>query len=86
MAEFEHGPALINAPALGGQSVTPSDTDDLPFACRGICVGVAGDVKVTHWDGDVVTWPALVAGVIHPIAARRIWDTGTTATTIVAAR
>lgn len=66
-------------------SVTPSDTVNLALgACRGIWVGVAGDVKVTTPRGNEVTYPAVVAGLAHPIKAVRIWSTGTTATTILA--
>lgn len=72
---------------IGGQAITTSDGTDIPGgAVRGFVVGVAGDVKVTMVNGDVVTWPALVAGIPHAIQCTRIWATGTTATGIVAGR
>lgn len=73
----------LTIPAGGGASVTPSDTATLTIPSRCICVGVAGNVRVDMVDGSTVTWPALAAGVLHPIRARRIYASGTTATTIV---
>ena len=75
----------INAPAQGAVAVTPSDGADLPTSpTRGLIVGVAGNVKVTMGNGDVVVLPALAAGVIHPVSVVRVWSTNTTATSIVA--
>jgi hypothetical protein len=66
-------------------TVTPNDSTDLPFGQpRGIYVGVTGDVVVRDNGGNNVTLTAMLAGVVHPIAARRILSTGTTATGIVA--
>lgn len=50
--------------------------------CRAILVGVAGDVAIKDLDGNSVTLPALVAGVVHPIHAQQIFVAGTTATGI----
>ena len=81
---FDAGPSLINAPALNGFAVTPSDSADLANVARGVYVGATGNLRVTTINGDVVTFTALAAGVIHPISARRIHSTGTTATSIIA--
>jgi hypothetical protein len=70
-------------PAAGASAITPSDTENLAEPCRGIWVGVQGNLKVTMIDGDVVTFPAMAAGVVHPIQIRRVWATDTTATGIV---
>jgi hypothetical protein len=75
---------LSSIPALNGFAVTPSDSVDLAAASRGIYVGVSGNVKVTTLNGDAVTFVGLAAGIIHPIAASRVWSTGTAATSIVA--
>ena len=73
--------------ATDGQSVTPSDSADLAIGfCRGILVGTAGAVRVTLVSGTLVTFPSLVAGVIHPISATRIWASGTSASSIVAVK
>jgi len=65
------------------ESVTPSDTVDLTYPGIGIYVGVSGDVKVTTTDGYTETMVGLAAGMWHPIQCRRIWSTGTAATSIL---
>lgn len=64
---------------------TPSDTVNISDSgkavlCRGISVGVAGDVAYKDEDGTTRVAKGLIAGVIHPISTRRIMLTGTTAT------
>lgn len=72
-------------PAQDLKSVTPDDNADLASGpCRGIIVGVAGNVKITTPAGTAIVVPSLVAGIVHPIEAVRIWSTSTTATTILA--
>jgi hypothetical protein len=70
-------------PATGAFAVTPNDSADLPFAYRGVYVGGSGDLKVTLYDGDTVTFVSLAAGLVHPIRCVRVWSTGTTATSII---
>lgn len=74
----------ITAPVSGGAAVTPNDSTDLTTPGRGLYVGVSGDVKVTTVGGDALTFVGLAAGVVHPIMAKRVWSTGTTATSIIA--
>ncbi len=49
----------------------------------GLYVAVAGDVKVLTLKGTEIVYPALAAGVPHPIFARQIFVTGTTATGLI---
>jgi threonine/homoserine efflux transporter RhtA len=73
------------SPATKGFAVTPSDTVNLAAGiCRAIYVGVGGNVVVVHGDDTTVTYTSLAAGVVHPIMAKRINNTNTTATSIVA--
>jgi hypothetical protein len=75
----------INGPVSSGAAITPDDATDLTFETRGIYIGAAGNVTVTlAQDQSKVTFTALAIGVIHPIAASRVWATGTTATDILA--
>lgn len=67
-----------------GAAVTPNDNADLARYTRAIFVGVSGNVKLDLTDGSTVTLNAMAAGVLHHIAVRRIYATGTTATNIVA--
>lgn len=62
------------------QAVVLSDTVDLPYGITiGISCDVGGVVKITYNDGSIDS-PTLAGGLIHPINAKRIWSTGTTAT------
>jgi hypothetical protein len=76
--------ASTTTPAEEAFAVTPSDSVDLQTISRGLYVGVSGNVKVTTFADSVVTFVGLAAGIIHPIRAKRVWATGTDATSIVA--
>jgi hypothetical protein len=67
-------------------AVTPNDSTDLTALARAIYVGGTGAVKVTMVNGDTPTFTGVQAGSILPIAVRRVWSTGTTATSILALR
>lgn len=73
----------VMSPASHAFAITTHNTNDLSAATRGIYVGVSGDVKVNTIGGETVTFVGLVAGVIHPIRATRVYATGTTATNII---
>lgn len=64
--------------------VTPSDTDDFVAVPRAIYVGTGGDVAAVGLDGAVVTFKNAQSGSVLPIAPKRINDTDTTATDLVA--
>lgn len=71
-------------PASKGVAVTASDADDLTGGiCRGLYVGVAGDIAVMWPDGTTGTVKAAANGY-HPLRVRRVRSTGTTATDILA--
>lgn len=76
--------------AAFGRDVTPSDTEDLlddggySVTTRGVYVGTSGDVAVMWADGTTTTFVAPATGIAHPWKAKRILDTGTTASDIVA--
>ncbi len=80
MAVFEKGdfPNLIAPPIWN--TIIPADTD-LPSVIRGIYVEAAGYVHVTNIDGTEDTI-SVDAKVIITGLFKRIWNTGTTATTI----
>lgn len=76
---------LTGSNATDGATITPNDGVDLAkIPSKGVYVGVSGDLKVTLSSGAVVTFIGLASGAIHPIAAKRIWATGTTAASILA--
>ena len=72
-------------------AVTPSNTVDIPSVSGGtsnngcvLYVGGAGDLKVDTVGGDAVTFVAVPAGSFIPVQVKRVYSTGTTATSIVA--
>lgn len=76
-------PSISSAsPAVGAFAITPNDSTDLAITTRGIYVGVAGDLKV-DMNGTAVTFVDLAAGIIHPIVTTRVYDTGTSAGSII---
>ncbi len=74
---------IVNSNAQGAVVITPNDATDIAVT-KGLYLGATGDIHVTLKDGTTVTFTALSGGLIHPIAATRIWLTGTTATNILA--
>lgn len=80
---FQNNATGLESPATRLQAVTPSDTADLGLATRAISVGGEGFVRVTTIAGDTGR-VHIVPGAPFPIRASRIWETGTTATDIVA--
>lgn len=76
-------PGLIT-PAIDGQSVAPSDSQDLVNVSRAIYVGSGGDLSVELASGTNVTLAAVPAGATLPLRAQKIHATGTTAGAIVA--
>lgn len=80
-----NGGVNVQSNAQGAVVVTPNDSADLTTVpTKGIYVGVTGDLKVTLNDGSTVTFTSLSSGVIHPLSVKRVWATGTTATSILA--
>lgn len=69
-----------------GAAVTPDNGVDLTDNARALYIGGTGAVKVTTVGGDDLTFTAVQAGSLLPVAVRRVWATGTTATTILALR
>ena len=75
----------LDSPAQHAVAVTPSDTLDIgSTASRALWIGVTGDVTVTTAGGETsVTFKAVPVGWLQ-VRATRVWNTGTTATNIVA--
>lgn len=60
-----------------------SDTVDLPFVTRGICLDVAGTLSYIGVDDTASVTQTLAIGIYHPIRAKRIMASNCTATGIV---
>lgn len=82
---FENNQPGLTSPATHAAAVTPADGADLVPIARGIYIGQAGDLAVILDDDSApVTFVGLAVGVVHPLRAKRVLDTGTTADNIVA--
>lgn len=73
----------LESPASHLQTITPSDTEDLPIVSRALNVSTTGQVRVTTISGTTQS-VFVAAGITFPVRARRVWATGTTTTGIVA--
>lgn len=77
----------VDSKAKNAETVSPVDEEDLDSITQGLYIGVSGDVTVTlenMTDDTNITLKDLAAGVIHPLKIKRVWETGTTATDIIA--
>lgn len=81
-SEYQPG---LSAPATGGFAITPDDNTDLPILPRAMMVAGGGDLGVILADGSTLVLPALSAGVVYPVRARRVLGSagGTTATGVL---
>jgi hypothetical protein len=75
---------LPPSPASYARSITPTDGVALAQETRGIYVGVTGDLTVIlTGDTVAVTFKAVPAGSLLPIAVKQVNATGTTASSLV---
>lgn len=83
---FSRFSTKIDSPARKGFAVTTADGADLTTVTRALYVGATGDVRcelVGDTPGTTVTLVAVPAGSFLPLRIRKIWATGTTATSLV---
>jgi len=72
------------SPAVGAAATNNHDSNPLTNGtCRSLYVGVAGDIKATMANGDVVTFTNVAVGIL-PISCKQVWSTGTTASGLIA--
>jgi len=78
-------PSTLPNPARSAIAVDVSAADQaLTPDSRGLYVGAGGDVKVDMADTGTVTFTAVLSGSVLPIQASNVYNSGTTATSIVA--
>lgn len=73
----------LTSPALHAFAIVPADDSDFSLPTRGLYVGGGGTLVLTMIGGETVSFVAVGAGTILPVRARRVLQTGTTATDIV---
>lgn len=75
-----------SGPSYQAIAIVPSDTVDLIRSVRGVYVGGDGNLKLHCSDdttSEAVTFVGVVAGTIIPVAPKRVYATGTTATNLI---
>lgn len=82
---FESFAIGLGSLAVDAEEVTPNDSEDLDYVSRGIYVGVSGDLSVVLRDStSPVLFQNMPNGTFLPIRVRRVRNTDTTASGIVA--
>lgn len=79
-------PAISSSGARSAVAVVFSDSTDLAVLPRALYIGVSGDLEVTLADdttGTHVVFKAVPVGIL-PVRAKRVWNTLTTATNVLA--
>lgn len=64
--------------------ITPSNDTDFKVEARAIFIGVGGDIRIRTQSGNTVTFKNLVSGYILPVQVVRVYQTGTTASELIA--
>lgn len=82
--KFSESITAQSAPIAYAEEISPHDANELSSYSRAIFVGGDGDLKLTTIGGSTVTLVAVKAGSILPIQAKIVFDTGTTATDLIA--
>lgn len=71
-------------PTRQALTITPNDSTVFDRPTRGLYIGVAGTIQVLHVDDtSPVTYATTVAGMVYPWAVKKVYASGTTATSIV---
>ena len=79
MSPVDYAPS-VTAPGYTAFVANEHDDDNLTNGvCRALYLGVAGDVTIITPNNDTVQFTNLAAGIVHPIMAKRVKDTGTDA-------
>lgn len=83
---LEYSQTQTTVPAGNGENnITPSDTEDLANLPRELYIGTGGSLRVTMaGNGAVLDLANVPSGTRLPYIAERIWQSGTTASDIVA--
>ncbi|WP_424968318.1 MULTISPECIES: spike base protein, RCAP_Rcc01079 family [unclassified Dinoroseobacter] len=84
--DYKGHQSSLTGPATAGEAITPSNSNNLPFATRAIYVGEAGDISVELISGNIVKLTNVAAGVIYPLRVKRVRSSGTTAGGLVGLR
>jgi hypothetical protein len=71
-------------PAIGAIAISYGGGDqDINVPSRGLYISTAGNLVVLMANGDSVTLTGLLAGVVYPIAIKKITQAGSTAAGLI---
>lgn len=70
------------APAAGGFTITPHDSNAVPEVTRGVYVGTGGSLVVELAWGAILTFTNVPSGAMLPIRVRRVLTSGTAASLV----
>jgi hypothetical protein len=84
MDNFSDYPTSLTAPARDGAQVVPDDAQDLAALPRAVYVGQTGHLSAVLVGGQALLFQNVQAGSVLPIRVKRVNQTGTTATNIIA--
>jgi hypothetical protein len=85
--------AVYQFQAYNAEDIVPSDSSNITIGGTsidslesGVClyVGIGGDLRVTMIGGQVVLFQQVASGSFLPIQVKKVWQTGTNATAILA--
>lgn len=82
----DHFQNLADAPDLQARrlvAITPHDTNDLAYVTKAVYIGTGGTISIIAADDTAAVSLTVQDGAVLPIRAKRIRETGTTATGIV---
>lgn len=81
---FSRFQASVVSPVTNAAAITPHNTNELDYVTRAVYVGATGDLKVAMQDGGEVTFVDVPTGAVLPIRVKKVFATGTDATSLIA--
>ena len=77
--------SFLDNTAGSGFSITPDNDNDLTQIANAIYCGGAGDIVLVAPNGTQLTFSSVAAGTTLPFKAKKVLETGTTATNLIGA-
>lgn len=79
----QFGAPTMTAPAQDAFAITPSNSTNFNSSCRGIYVGVGGDITLVTPSNKTILFAAVPQGTILPVTCIRVNSSGTGASSLV---
>lgn len=82
-APCQNAEVAVQSDTVNLATLASGGTSSKSYCYRALYVSGAGDVKVVTVGGSTITFSAVPAGTVLPVAVIRVFSTGTTATGLV---